>query len=72
MTPQRFTKANRRQLARRINKQTAGYLWCMTPAGEAYFAESGVDVKWARIGYAQKLYELAMGLRAIELEMKDS
>lgn len=69
MTPQRFTKTHRRQLARRINKQTAGFLWCLTPAGEAYFAESGIEAKWARRGYAIKLAELANELLEIEREL---
>lgn len=69
MTPNKFTKTHRRQLARRINKQTAGYLWTLTPASDAYFTESGIDPKWARRGYALKLAELANELLEIEREL---
>lgn len=69
MTPARHTKTHRRQLARRINKQTAGYLWTLTPASSAYFAEDGIDPKWARRGYAIKLAELANELLEIEREL---
>lgn len=68
MTPHKLTKTYRRKLARYINRQTAGYLWTLTPAGEAYFAESDVNARWARIGYATKLVELSNEL--LELEQR--
>lgn len=69
MTPHRQTKGYRRQLARRINKQTAGYLWTLTPAGETYLTGAELDPKWARRGYAMKLAELANELLEIEREL---
>ena len=69
MTPHKQTKTYRRQLARRINKHTAGYLWTMTPAGEAYLKSSDLDPKWSRRGYAMKIAELAAELLEIERQI---
>lgn len=66
MATQKQTKTYRRNLTRRIRRQTEGYMWCLTPAGEAYFKAEGVDPKWARRGYAIKLAELSAELREIE------
>lgn len=69
MATNKATKGYRRQLTRRLNRQTAGYIWTLSPAAEQYFKADGVDIKWARRGYAIKIAELASELLDIEREL---
>lgn len=69
MATNKLSKTYRRQLTRRLNRQTAGYLWTLTPAAEQFFKADGVDIKWSRRGYAIKIAELASELLDIEQEL---